>query len=413
MSSARKVLVIGLEPATASLYSSHLESAGFALASASLGDSILEQVSDSKPEAVLLDLSSPSPSGAEAFRRIRSEPAFESLPLFVLSNGAAVELADQLGRDARVKVFQKASAPPADVARAIEEILNARKANSLSATIPQAHPEGAGDMQANDKPIRDGLPATKKLSEVVRTLCRTAERKSRIELLAVMRREARSLRESFSAANFEALANLTSALERLFTALEKDMGAINGSTLKTVSHAIDFLTRAASSNSVRDEMARTPIRMLAVDDDPVCLRTLMMLASKNNGVRLVACNGAEPALAQLKTADFDLILSDILMPGMNGFEFVAEVRKLPKHRATPVVFVTGLSDFETRSRSVLSGGCDLIAKPFTPRRSAGKSAYPWAEAAVRLRCCCCTQGTAATRGKTQRAAARLQIAHTE
>ena len=112
-------------------------------------------------------------------------------------------------------------------------------------------------------------------------------------------------------------------------------------------------------------MGRTPIRMLAVDDDPVCLRTLMMLASNNNGVRLVACDGAEPALRQLKTGDFDLILSDILMPGMDGFEFVAEVRKLPKHRATPVVFVTALSDFETRSRSVLSGGCDLIAKPFT------------------------------------------------
>ena len=44
---------------------------------------------------------------------------------------------------------------------------------------------------------------------------------------------------------------------------------------------------------------------------------------------------------------------------------MARVRKLPEHYPTPVVFVTALSDFETRSRSVLSGGCDLIAKPFT------------------------------------------------
>jgi PAS domain S-box-containing protein len=268
MNSARKQLVIGAEPPTVSPHSSRLEPAGSSLASASLGDPILDKVRENKPEAE----------------------------------------------------------------------------------------EGS---------VRDGLPITKKLSEVVRTFCRTPERERRIDLLAVMRQEARGLRESFSAANFQALANFASALERLFTALAKDVGAVNGSTLKTVSHAIDFLTRAASSNSGHDEMARTPIRMLAVDDDPVCLCTLMMLASNNNGVRLVACEGAEPALRQLKTGDFDLILSDILMPGMNGFEFVAEVRKLPKHRATPVVFVTGLSDFETRSRSVLSGGCDLIAKPFT------------------------------------------------
>ena len=268
MDSARKQLVIGPEPQTVSPHSSRLEPAVTSLASASLGDSILEKVRESKP-------------GAE------------------------------------------------------------------------------------QEPVRNGLPETKKFSEVVRIFCRTPEREKRIDLLGVMRLEARNLREAFAAANFEALAIFASALERLFTALSKDVGGVNGSTLKTVSHAMDLLRRAASLSSRHLEMAHTPIRMLAVDDDPVCLRTLMMLASKNNGVRLIACDGAEPALLQLKTGDFDLIFSDILMPGMNGFEFLAELRKLPNHRTTPVVFVTGLSDFETRSRSALSGGCDLIGKPFT------------------------------------------------
>ena len=105
--------------------------------------------------------------------------------------------------------------------------------------------------------------------------------------------------------------------------------------------------------------------MLAVDDDPVCLRTLTMLASNTKTLSVIACDGAESALRELRSGDFDLILSDILMPGMNGFDFVAEVRKLTKYRTTPVVFLTSLSDFETRSKSVLNGGCDLIAKPFT------------------------------------------------
>src|ERR1035437_5249797 len=268
MNSARKLLVIGAEPANVSLGSTRLEPAGSSDGSAGLGDPILEKVRDNNLE------------GDE------------------------------------------------------------------------------GQTQA-------GLPVTKKLSEVVRTLCRTTEREKRIDLLSIMRQEARGLRESFSAANSGAVTNFAPALERLFTALAKDVGGINGSTLKTVSHAMDFLVKAASAKSGRDELALAPIRIIAVDDDPVCLRTLMMLASNNNGVHMVACDGAEPALCQLKTGDFDLILSDILMPGKNGFEFVAEVRKMPKHRTTPVIFITGLSDFETRSRSVLSGGCDLIGKPFT------------------------------------------------
>ena len=88
MNPTRKVLLIGAEPATVSLYSRHLEPAGFSLASATLADPIPEKVRDCQAEAVLLDLSSSKPGGAEALRRITSEPDFVSLPLFVLSNGA-------------------------------------------------------------------------------------------------------------------------------------------------------------------------------------------------------------------------------------------------------------------------------------------------------------------------------------
>ena len=172
-----------------------------------------------------------------------------------------------------------------------------------------------GDLvQTDDELIRDGGPLIKNLSQFMRAFCLTQEQERRIDLLGVMRQEVRGLRSTFSAANFEALANFAMALERLFNVLATDVGALNVSTLKTISHAVDFLTQTASSNLGHEEMARTPIRMLAVDDDPVCLRTLMLLASNNKGVSLVACDGAEPAFRLLKTDKFDLILSDILMP---------------------------------------------------------------------------------------------------
>jgi CheY-like chemotaxis protein len=52
------------------------------------------------------------------------------------------------------------------------------------------------------------------------------------------------------------------------------------------------------------------------------------------------------------------------MPGMNGFELCTRLRQLPAHKHTPVVFVTVLADFGSRTESAMSGGNDLIAKPF-------------------------------------------------
>jgi len=49
---------------------------------------------------------------------------------------------------------------------------------------------------------------------------------------------------------------------------------------------------------------------------------------------------------------------------MNGFELCTKLRALPAYKKTPVVFVTSLTDFESRANSTISGGNDFIAKPF-------------------------------------------------
>ena len=49
---------------------------------------------------------------------------------------------------------------------------------------------------------------------------------------------------------------------------------------------------------------------------------------------------------------------------MDGFDLCAKIRALPNNKNTPVIFVTSLADFKSRARSSLSGGADLIAKPF-------------------------------------------------
>jgi PleD family two-component response regulator len=72
----------------------------------------------------------------------------------------------------------------------------------------------------------------------------------------------------------------------------------------------------------------------------------------------------ETALTMLAENCYDLVFLDVDMPGMNGFELCTKLRGFARNKNTPVVFVTSLNDFESRANSTMSGGNDLIAKPF-------------------------------------------------
>jgi DNA-binding response OmpR family regulator len=103
--------------------------------------------------------------------------------------------------------------------------------------------------------------------------------------------------------------------------------------------------------------------ILAVDDEPISRRIISVALGKAN-LRCIAMEDSTVALTVLKENTFDLIFLDAEMPGLNGFQLCAELRKLPTNKNTPVIFVTSLTKFEIRAQSSLSGGNDLIAKPF-------------------------------------------------
>lgn len=89
-----------------------------------------------------------------------------------------------------------------------------------------------------------------------------------------------------------------------------------------------------------------------------------MLAIEKAGVRGVACENGAAALEKARETHIDLIMPDVDMPGIKGYELCSKLRAMPDYKDTPVIFVTGLSDFQSRARSTLSGANDLIAKPF-------------------------------------------------
>ena len=100
-----------------------------------------------------------------------------------------------------------------------------------------------------------------------------------------------------------------------------------------------------------------------MDDEEISRRAVAFSIEKA-GVRAVICDNGVAALEQARATHFDLIVLDVDMPGMNGYEVCTKLRAQANYKDTPVIFVTGLSDFQSRARSTLSGANDLIAKPF-------------------------------------------------
>ena len=81
------------------------------------------------------------------------------------------------------------------------------------------------------------------------------------------------------------------------------------------------------------------------------------------GYDVVVAEGGEHALAVFRERTPDLVLLDILMPGMDGFQACAALRQVPGGPETPIVFLTALGDLETHARALASGGDDFLTKP--------------------------------------------------
>ncbi|WP_298577742.1 hybrid sensor histidine kinase/response regulator [uncultured Luteimonas sp.] len=106
-------------------------------------------------------------------------------------------------------------------------------------------------------------------------------------------------------------------------------------------------------------------RVLVVDDQPSNLRIISALLSRQ-GYTVHTAESGEEALQALGKQSADLLLLDMMMPGMDGFELLEEVRRHPDWSSLPVVFLTAAHDRDLLLRAFDSGAVDYVTKPFMP-----------------------------------------------
>jgi len=104
--------------------------------------------------------------------------------------------------------------------------------------------------------------------------------------------------------------------------------------------------------------------IFVVDDSSAGL--MVAAAALESEYRVLTMASAEKLFSMLNRLRPDMILLDIEMPGMGGFETIAELKKDPDRREIPVVFLTGWSDGETAARAMEAGALGIIGKPFEP-----------------------------------------------
>jgi CheY-like chemotaxis protein len=106
-------------------------------------------------------------------------------------------------------------------------------------------------------------------------------------------------------------------------------------------------------------------RALVVDDAPDVTEMIAMLL-KYAGYDVMTVYSGAQALAAVRAEQFDALISDIGMPGMNGYELAVQVRTLPGYERVPMIAVTGFTMYDDRDRALASGFDAFVTKPISP-----------------------------------------------
>lgn len=397
MSARKHILIVEDDAIIADLYQRKFVAEHFSVELAGDGSTAMESLKARRPDLVLLDLQLPQVNGIEVLKFIRATPELRTLPVIVFTNAYLGNMVQSAWKAGANKCLTKAICTPrqvVDVVRHTLAELAAKAAGEVSVSAAPVVPEpvrvappAPAETEREDAfqgeirrqfmqtsphmlvEVRQRLQAVVK-SEADAAYLRWLE--ERAQLLREMYRTLHSLTGKAGLAGFKQVAQLSSALEAFLRELTEAPQNANSSSLRTFAHAMDFLSRLLEAESTAEnESTATPLALIV--DDEVFSRRSIISGLEKAGIAYVSLDNPVEALEMLQRQHFDLVFLDIEMPEMDGFTLCQKLRQLPDYARTPVVFVTGLNDFQMRARSSLAGGSDIIAKPFLPIELAVKS----------------------------------------
>ncbi|MEO3387227.1 response regulator [Mesorhizobium sp. CAU 1741] len=103
-------------------------------------------------------------------------------------------------------------------------------------------------------------------------------------------------------------------------------------------------------------------------DDSASIRVTIKIALSGAGYSVAEAENGADGIAKAKAAHYDLIITDLNMPVMDGLTMIEELRKSPDHTGVPIIFLTTESDEGMKQRAKAAGATGWLTKPFDPEQ---------------------------------------------
>ena len=368
----KKLLVIEDDRVIGRVYACRFELEGFVVRLVEDGVAGLAVIPEFKPDAILLDMMLPKVSGFEILRRLRADPSTRELPVVVFSNAYLSGVQKDAMELGATVCLHKGSTSPKQVVGVLNKVFEAA-ARAREAAVDETEGGVADSARVSEglsvKALQDEFYASAPgriacLRKEARQILASSASPAKNTRMTGLRRELGLLASNATLLDLETFSRVAEAMEALAAELHESPKSVNASAERTVLQGIDFLEQLLSPELLNSpvDYPKTP-QILVVDDEAISRRAIMRSLQKGR-LPCTDCEDPVEALEWLPRQAFDLVILDVEMPVMKGFELCRQMRKLPGYAQVPVIFVTALSGFESRKSAAMSGGNDFIAKPF-------------------------------------------------
>ncbi len=313
------------------------------------GEATLDWLKNRQFDLILLDINMPGMNGFEVCKKIRSNKETHEIPIIFLSaeseresilKGFEVGAQDFVIKPfdsrellARVKTQLDLKSKTEKLEK-INDWLGKKIDNWLKMSVDKPGSSEATDLSAKL------IEFDKNQSYVLKDIC--------LELNTSIKEIEKLIGKSFDSKNKSQFKEIVKADNRL-TSKTREIVYKKGMMISD------------EKNSPVD----TPL-ILIVDDNPKNLQVLGNYLQLEGYLVEFALNG-ESALDWIRKAEFDLILLDIMMPGMDGFEVCKIIKRDPLNQKTPIIFLTAKIDTESIVNAFDLGAVDYIIKPFNQK----------------------------------------------
>ena len=390
------ILLVDDDKLIVEIYRKKLVQHGYEVVVAQDGLAAIRALHETRPRVVVLDIMMPKFNGLEVLEFIRAKPDLANTRVVVLSNYYTDDDKRERATAKADRHLTKSNCTPARLILAVSSLMADDSAPTQAPSVaPVTRPapvapapaavaivkevpsqrvagEAPSEVTVRREFLKDAPKTLATLQQLNAAFIRAEVPQARNLRLLDLYRKVHYVTAIAGMADCGEIAMLCSAFEALLLELYERPQNLSPSILKTIAYTLDFLARLFANAETAGASVKSTGKTLVVDDDAISVRA-MSIALQRANLQVASFRDPLAALQAATAEPFDLVLLDVLMPGLDGLELCKKLRALPQYQSTPIIFVTGVADFQTRAKSVLNGGNDLIAKPVLPLELALKA----------------------------------------